>query len=103
MSAPAVPVPVVDAPTVDWNSVWSMNNTLLLVNLVLLLFAIGFTTYAIIRIHKLWHNYDTDIAEIKTVIGRLVREINTLNAKKYIVDSAQTDQLKQLAQQTTSG
>lgn len=72
---------------------------LALVNLILLCVVIGLVTYAIVRMHRLWTAFDIQTLEFKKVIGRMVREINLLNAKKYVVDTNQTQKIKNVLHQ----
>lgn len=76
---------------------WSMTDVIAVVSLVLVLCLIGLVTYVIVRLQKLYKMHEDDIASMKTVIGRMVKEINTINAKKYLVDRQQTSRLDGLA------
>lgn len=66
------------------------------INLVLILILYGLVIYLLVRVYQIGNNVDTAVAEIKTKIGSVIRDINSINMHDYNVDMEQSADISAL-------
>lgn len=70
------------------------------VSFLFILIAIGLAVYAIVMITRLGNTVDTRVAEIKSKIGAVIREVNAINRLEYQVNVNQDAKINRLTPST---
>jgi hypothetical protein len=72
-----------------------------LVNLFLIMVLFGLVIYLIVRSVQQNNKVDTVVAEIKSKIGSMIKDLNNMNMQEYKVDLQQSADIATLKQRVT--
>lgn len=72
-----------------------------LVNLFLIMVLFGLVIYLIVRSVQQNNKVDTVVAEIKSKIGSMIKDLNKMNMQEYKVDLQQSADIATLKQRVT--
>lgn len=72
----------------------------LIIGMILMLVLIGFVIFLFMRVIKLERMVAVSIAEIKSKIGSVIREVNKVNNLEYKIDVNQQKDINRLKEQS---